>query len=280
MSLTGRFCGRIAFICLAMLPLLARAQCDYSHWVSVWPGPYPTVIQPKQVFLFSGNALGGAQSLAARLQQFGSGIHVYLWSAHDSVDLVVLDRLVFTESADVESHTQVLLTPSRPLLGGTEYEMRAFQGHENLFYLFSPGRLAPGQKRATAYRWKTSSTPDTLAPRWVATPVVKEKKYEANSEGLDNYVLFSMPLRDSTRCLVKATVRHVQGGESVTTYIVPWQNQLGVGWFTCGGAVHFKSEEEYTVLFEAIDTAGNRASASGTPIRFRAPKRVACCWGN
>ncbi|MBH8556635.1 hypothetical protein [Hymenobacter negativus] len=263
-----------------MLPLLAQAQCDYSPWVSVWPGPYPEVIQPKQVFLFSGNGLGGAQSLAARLQQFGSAIHVYLWSAHDSVDLLVLDRLIFTEPADVDSRTQVVLAPSRPLLTGTEYELRAFKDNENLFYLFSPGRLAPGQKRATAYRWKTTSTPDTVAPRWVATPAVKEKKYEANSEGLDNYVLFSLPLRDSSRCLVKATIRHPTSAQSVTTYLIPWQNQLGVGWFTCGGDVHFKSEEEYTVSFEAIDTAGNRAFVSGIPIRFRAPKRVACCWGN
>lgn len=280
MKLLGCFCGYIAIIWLAMLPLLAQAQCDYSPWISVWPSPYPEVIQPKQIFLFSGNGLGGAQSQAAKLQQFGNAIHVYLWSAHDSVDLLVLDQLVFTEPSDAESHLKVLLTPSHPLLAGAEYELRAFKGSENLFYLFSPGRSAPGQKRATAYRWKTSSTPDIIAPRWVATPVVKEKKYEANSEGLENYVLFSLPLRDSTRCLVKTTIRHMASGQSITNYLIPWQNQLGIGWFTCGGDVHFKSEEEYTVSFEAIDTAGNRASASGTPIRFRAPKRVACCWGN
>ncbi|MET4072824.1 hypothetical protein [Hymenobacter sp. UYCo722] len=263
---------------LALFPTLVWGQCDFSPWVTVWP-IQAEIIQPRQLFLFSGSGLGGTQSLASKLQQFTGSIRVYLWSSRDSVDLIMLDRLNFPGAGTFEDHTQLLLQPSRPLLPDTEYELRALRGRENLFYLFAPGRLAPGQRRATAYRWKTSSVPDSKAPVWLATPTVLQKKYEANSEGTDNYVLFSNPLRDSSKCLIKATIRDANDGASVTTYLLPWQNQLPIGWFTCGGDIRFKSEEEYSVRFEAIDAAGNRAFASGQPIRFRAPKKVACCWG-
>ncbi|GAB3740274.1 hypothetical protein GCM10027594_20260 [Hymenobacter agri] len=271
--------GRLAIAWLMLIPSGVWAQCDYSPWISVWPAQ-AEAIQTRQVFLLTGNGLGGAQSQASWLQQFGSGIHAYLWSAHDSVDLRVFDRATVTEVGGGVSYTQVLLTPSRPLLPDAEYELRAFRDNENLSHLFRPGRLAPGQKRATAYRWKTSLVPDVAAPRWVNTPVIQQKKYEANSEGIENYVSFSNPLRDSSQYLIKATIRHLSTGDSVAAYLRPWQNQLSIGWFTCSGNVRFKSEEEYTIRFEAVDAAGNRASVSGTPILFRAPKRVACCWGD
>jgi hypothetical protein len=269
----------IAISWLTLFPAMVRAQCDYSIWVNVWP-PQAEVIQPRQIFLLSGNGLGGTQSLASTLQKFGNSIHVFLWSADDSVDLMILDRLIYPAVEESEAETQLLLQPSRPLLPNTEYELRAFRGNENLFHLFAPGRLAPGQRRATAYLWRTSSAPDIMAPVWRTTPTVQQKKYEDNSEGTENYVSFSNPLRDSSKYLVKATIRHVNNGESVTTYLLPWQNQFSIGWFTCGGNVRFKSEQEYTVRFDAIDAAGNRASASGQPIRFKAPKKVACCWSN
>ena len=268
-----------AIIWLTLFPSMAWAQCDYSIWINVWPAQ-AEVIQPKQIFLLSGNGLGGTQSLASTLQKFGNSIHVFLWSAHDSVDLMILDRLIYPTVEGPEAQTQLLLQPIRPLIPDTEYELRAFRGNENLFYLFAQRRIAPGQRRATDYLWKTSSAPDIMPPVWLTIPVVQQKKYEANSEGTENYVSFSNPLRDSSKYLVKATIRHVNNGESVTTYLFPWQNQFSIGWFTCGGNVRFMSEEEYTVRFEAIDAAGNHASASGQPISFKAPKKVACCWGN
>lgn len=202
---------------------------------------------------------------------------MYLWSVHDSVNLEVLDQVISPEDAQYGKYTQLLLQPSRPLLASSEYELRASRGSENLFYLFENKRQVSGQRGATAYRWRTAANPDLLAPRWTATPAVKEKKHEANSEGLNNYVLFTRPLLDSSQCLVRATVRHGQSGKQVMAYLTP-QEQLGIGWFTCGGNVRFKSEEAYTVRLEAIDAVGNRSVASGAPIPFRAPKRVHCCW--
>jgi len=225
-----------------------------------------------------GNHTGGPNSLEKLVPRFGKSIRAYLWSAHDSVELQVVEQLSFHTGQEWEAYAQVLLQPSRPLLPDSVYELRVWRDAENLFYLFRNGRPAPGKPRIPVYRWKVSAVADTQSPVWTATPMVQELKYENNSEGTENYVLFTNPLRDSSAYLIRATVREVQSGEQTTMYINPWQGLLPIGWFTCGGAVRFKSEAAYTVRFEAIDAAGNRASASGSPIPFRAPKRVNCCW--
>lgn len=255
-----------------------RAQCVSDPWIKVWPALETKLIQPRQVFLFSGSHTGGSYSPEKLLPQFGTAIHACLWSAHDSVELLVLEHLEFKGGSEWDAHAQALLQPSRPLLPDTVYELRVARSEENLFNLFRTGRPEPGKRRSTAYRWKVSAVVDAQAPAWTATPSVQKAKYENNSEGTDNYVLFSCPLRDASLCLVEATVRHVSSGQQFRFFLGPWQAQLPIGWFTCGGNVPFKSEEAYTATFEAIDAAGNRALSSGTPIHFRAPKKTTCCW--
>ncbi|GAC1603453.1 MAG: hypothetical protein NVS3B25_32150 [Hymenobacter sp.] len=249
----------------------ARGQlCDQSPWITVWPNENASRIQPRQVFLLSGSSW-----LRKEMEQFGQATQVYLWAPHDSVPLLVLDRQTISDG-----RLQLLLLPRQPLQADSLYELRAVRNQENLFSLFRNSRPVPGKRRATAYRWRVAHTPDTQAPVWTATPALVGKVYEDNSEGTDNYVVFSCPLRDSSACLVKTTVRHLPDGELASAYTLPTrQNQLVCGWFTCSGDVSFRSEEAYTIHFEAIDAAGNRAGASGAPLPFQAPKKVACCWG-
>jgi hypothetical protein len=262
----------------SFLPRSAVAQCMTEIWLGVWPAENTQAIQSRQVFMFSGGYTGGPNSLEKMVPQFGKTIRAYLWSAHDSVELRVMEQLSVNTEQEFDAYAQVLLQPSRPLLPDSVYELHAWRDNENMFYLFRNGRPVPGKTRTTAYRWKVSAVADTQAPVWTATPSVQKSKYESNSEGVENYVLFSNPVRDSSSYLIKATVWHVNSKESATKYLLPWQNQLPIGWFTCGGSVRFKSQEAYTVRFEAIDAAGNRAVVSGRPIPFQAPKKVACCW--
>ena len=257
-----------------------RAQCISSPLISVWPSLDTRLIQPRQVFLFSGTYTGGTNSPEQLVPLFGKTIHAYLWSAHDSVELLVRERFEYKDAEAWHAHAQVLLQPSRPLLPHSTYELRVFRAAENLFYMFRSVRPAPGKRWAIAHRWKVSAVADTQAPVWTTTPSVKTAKYEDNSEGTENYVMFSYPLRDTSSCLVRTTVCSVSDGAIFRFIIQPWQGQLPIGWFTCGGDVRFKSEGAYTVSFEAIDSAGNRAFANGVPIPFQAPKKVACCWGN
>ncbi|MFD2717236.1 hypothetical protein ACFST9_00815 [Hymenobacter monticola] len=278
-----RFARAIVLLCLLYCrAALARveAQCSTSPWITVWPDLETKLIQPRQVFLFSGSYSGGKYSLEKMLPQFGTAIRATLWSAHDSVDLLVLGHFEYTGTDAWDAHSQLLLQPSRPLLPDSVYELRVARADENLYFLFRNGQPKPGQRRATAYRWQVSAVPDEQAPAWVATPTVQQAKYEANSEGIENYVMFSYPLRDASPCLLRATVRHVSSRLESRFMLQTWHDRLPIGWFTCGGNVRLKSEEAYTVSFEAIDAAGNRAVATGTPIPFRAPIKVACCWGN
>ncbi|RYE89944.1 MAG: hypothetical protein EOO37_04040 [Cytophagaceae bacterium] len=174
-----------------------------------------------------------------------------------------------------DENLQLLLEPRRPLVLGEQYELRVEGLSKSTFGLFENFGKGPG----TRYRWQVAAAADTQPPQWLATPAPVEKKYAANSEGLENYVLFSCPLQDSSACLVETTILHASSGRKITFYVLPWRGRLPIGWFTCGGDIRFKSEETYSVSFEAIDAAGNRASATGTPITFRAPRKVASPWG-
>jgi hypothetical protein len=200
------------------------------------------------------------------MRQIGYATQVYLWSAHDSVQLVVKERAVTDDS-----NLSILLQPSRPLLPDSIYELRVRRNDENIFWIFKNRVLTPGKPGKTIYQWRVASASDKQAPTWIGTPTTIKKVFSDNSEGTENYVLFSCPLTDASAYIVKATVHHVRSGLKSTAYLHTWEGQLAVGWFTCGGDFRFASQEECTVLFEAIDAAGNRSSASGIPIPFQAP---------
>ena len=252
---------------LACAPLPGYAQCEGPDlWLTVWPRDTAQVIQPRQIFLFG----GGTDYLREGAEQLGRSRAVYLWSAHDSVALRVLERI-----SQPDGYVQLLLQPSRPLLPDSVYELRAETITPKAMTLF----ITRGKPGTSPHRWRVATRPDTQAPSWLATPTVVKKEYSVNSEGVNNYVLFSAPVRDASAYVVRATIRHMPSGQQIISYVLPWQQQLPFGWFTCGGDIRFESQEAYSITLEAIDAAGNRASATGAGIRFQAPTKVASPWG-
>ncbi|MBT9394543.1 hypothetical protein KLP40_15335 [Hymenobacter sp. NST-14] len=261
-----RYCFYVFSLLLLLTARPTAGQCLSQWHITVWPEGDAT-IQPRQILLFSA---GANTSAHPNLPQFGRQIQVYLWSRHDSVPLLLLDQPVNPLSSDL----QVLMQPARPLLPDTVYYLRTSLPPTG-YSLFRMQRARAGSKQLViAHHWRVSSAPpDTQAPRWVATPTVVRKEYSENSEGINNYVLFSYPVQDSSLVLVRATIRSERLEKPNVSYLKSWQNQLGIGWFTCGGDFQFASGEEYTVLFEALDAAGNRSQATGHPIPFRSPSR-------
>lgn len=258
---------------LALATPAAQAQCAAPIWIGVWPSNKASLIQPRQIFLFTISTTTFSDPvLHAGFQQLGSDIHLYLWSAHDSVPLVVRDRLLDAGTQ------QLLMQVNRPLLPDSTYELRAQRGAEDVFYFFQNGFFGPEKRKATIYHWQVVSTPDTRAPIWTSTPTLLKTVYEENSEGIENYAAFNYPLQDASDCLVKTTVQHKQSGQQTTSYLISWQNMLLIGWFTCGGNFQLASQADYTVTFKALDANGNQASVSSTAIPFRAPKRVTTGW--
>lgn len=255
----------ISFLLFSLVYTLpVAAQCDFSPWLSVWPDEQQEVIQPRQVFLFSASTLSLSYS---ELERLGRTTEVYLWSTQDSVSLQLQEQSVGI------GDKQRLFRPMRPLQPLLIYELRARNESDNKFYIFRQRQHQPGQRPASAYRWRVSDTIDTVPPHWTATPAVVRREYSENSEGVNNYVQFSYPVQDASPVLVRATIRTARLAAPVVSYLIPWQNQLGIGWFTCGGNFIFGPNEACNVTFEALDAAGNRSSASGRPIQFRGPAR-------
>lgn len=257
----------ISLFLLIAVPRPGYTECIEQYDIAVWPDEHSTAtIQPRQLFLFS----AGRQRHAAHraLLDFGRQIQMYLWSKHDSVPLLLLEQPANPLSSDL----QVLMQPARPLLPDTVYHLRTSLPPAG-YSLFRMQRAQPGSKQLIiALHWRVSSAPpDVQAPRWMATPVVLHRKYSENSEGIDNFVQFSYPMLDASPVLVRATIRSERQEKPIVSYLTSWQNQLGVGWFTCGGNFTFWPDEACTVTFEALDAAGNRSSASGRPIPFRGP---------
>lgn len=241
----------------------ALGQCVFSSEILVWPSVKQAEIQPRQVFLFS----AGLNARHENLRQIGRSTTVYLWSAHDSVPLVVRER----PQNKVGSVLQLLMQPSRPLLADSLYELRVGKSPNDTYFYFRIGQWNGKSRQATMPRWKVAATPDSQAPRWSSTPTVLKKEYSENSEGVNNYVYFSNPVLDNSPYIVRATIRNTRKPYPTVTYLTPWEGYLYVGWFTCDGNFDFTSEEHCTITFEAIDAAGNRSSASGRPVPFQAP---------
>lgn len=257
------------FISLFLLSAEAQpvfADCVPQPDIVVWPDEYAAAIQPRQIFLFSAGSYTNART---DLLHFGRQIQVYLWSAHDSVPLLLLDQ----PANPLSNNRQVLMQPARPLLLDTVYHLRTNLPPPAGYRLFRMQRARPGSNQLIiALRWRVSSAPpDTQAPRWTATPAVVHQKYSENSEGINNYVQFSYPLQDTSPVLVRATIRTARLATPVVSYLTPWHNLLGIGWFTCGGDFIFGPEEACTVTFEALDAAGNRSHATGWPIPLQGP---------
>lgn len=266
-----RYCFYLFLFALLLLLTVGPplyAECVPQPDIAVWPDEYAAAtIQPRQLFLFSvGRRTTGRRDLLA----FGRQIQVYLWSKHDSVPLLLLDQPANPLSNDL----QVLMQPARPLLPDTVYHLRTSLPPPAGYSLFRMQRAQAGSNQfVIAHQWRVSRTPpDTQAPRWTATPAVVRKKYSENSEGIDNYVLFSYPMLDASPVLVRATIRSERQEKPIVSYLTPWQNQLGIGWFTCGGNFAFWPDEACTVTFEALDAAGNRSQATGSPLPFQGPE--------
>jgi hypothetical protein len=241
----------------------AVGQCVFLRGIQVWPSIRQAEIQPRQMFLFSAGPYGYQENL----RQIGRSLTVYLWSAHDSVALQVRERPPYEDRTDL----QLLMQPSRPLLADSLYELRVGKSPNDTYFFFSIGQWNGKNHQATIPRWKVAATPDSQAPLWASTPTVLQKEYSQNSEGVNHCVYFSNPVLDNSPYLVRATIRTTRKPYPTVTYLAPWQGQLAVGWFTCGGNFDFASEETCTITFEALDAAGNRSSASGRPIPFQAP---------
>ncbi|MBD2715274.1 hypothetical protein KBK19_09525 [Microvirga sp. STR05] len=249
-------------------PWPVYAECVEQRDIAVWPDEYAAAtIQPRQLFLFSA---GSRTNGRLAILDFGRQTQVYLWSKHDSVPLLLLDQTVNPLSSDL----QVLMQPVRPLLPDTVYHLRTSLPPPAGYSLFRMQRARAGSNQLIiAHRWRVSSAlSDTQAPRWTATPAVLHKEYSSNSEGINNFVQFSYPMLDASPVLVRATIRSARQAQPVVSYLTPWQNQLGIGWFTCGGNFAFGPSEDCTVTFEALDAAGNRSLATGRPISFRGPR--------
>jgi hypothetical protein len=250
----------LAFLLSTLLP--AGAQC-IQMGIMIWPDFQSKTIQPRQIFLVYGSA-----QVQPQLLHLCHGKRLYLWSPEDSVSLRLLDYQL-QKSGTV----QLLLQPSQPLQPGCAYELRT-ELDANSIYLYYQNRDPRTKKPlATRYAWQVATTPDLQAPLWLATPTVVRNVYSINSEGIDNYVLFSCPLRDSSTFLVKAVVQRTADKVRTTSYILPWQSHLPIGWLTCDGDVSFRPAEEYTVTFEALDAAGNRTQATSSPVPFKSPTR-------
>lgn len=153
------------------------------------------------------------------------------------------------------------------------YHLRTSLPPPDGYHLFRMQRAQAGSNHLLiAHRWRVSSAPpDTQAPRWMATPAVFHREYSHNSEGINNFVQFSFPVLDASPVLVRATIRSARQAKPVVSYLTPWQNQLGIGWFSCSGNFTFALSEYCTVTFEALDAAGNRSYATGRPISFQGP---------
>jgi hypothetical protein len=243
----------------ALLP--TNAQC-IQMGIMIWPDFQAKTIQPRQLFLVYDSTI-----VEPSLIQLCHDKKLYLWSPDDSVSLLLLDY-----QHKASETTQLLLQPSQPLQVGCDYELRTEIDAYSIYLYYQNRDLRTKKLPATRYKWQVTAA-DQQAPLWIATPTVVSKEYSENSEGVDNYVLFSCPLRESSAYIVKVVVQRVADKVRTTSYVLPWQNCLPIGWLTCGGNVDFQPNEEYTVTFEALDAAGNRAQATSSPVSFKSPLR-------
>ena len=83
------------------------------------------------------------------------------------------------------------------------------------------------------------------------------------------YAVFSCPLNDNSKLLVKATVTNMTTGQVVAYILKPQKGQIRIGHGMCSGAFVFKNNENYQVEFDIVNQNGEFLNWSNKPIKFK-----------
>lgn len=239
------------FLCFLALSGVARAECE-RNGVKLFPSPN-SVVPTNAQFLLEG--IGREQERVSRLV----GKTLLMTSGQNRVSVQV--RPGFRSEV---GRVTVVLVPSAPLAPSETWGLvlaDVLEGAELLNWSGSDV-LYP--------QWKVGSRSDDRPPVFERPPAAASAFHQEGSRG----VRFRMTLKEDSPSFLIATVRRARGSTALQRYPVMVNGgEVVLGHDTCSGSFTWEDGRAYRVLFDAVDSAGNR-SLTAPPVEFQAPVAV------
>lgn len=245
----------ISILIVLSFSLFAYADCAATG-ISIFPSNYS--IKQNSIFVIDGYA----QSQAVILE-LDKKYKVYLKSGDSKIRLIVSELYVGQFYL-----TQAILKPETELIAGLEYTVciEGLPEYETL------KRYNTKTRKNEAVSYKILAEKDEIAPQITAKPKVIDKSIVHFGCGPAVYVIFDNPVKDSSELLVKTTLKNKTTGKETTYYILPSENQIGVGHSMCSGAFDFDENKDYEIEFSFMDASGNMTAWTGERITFTKPE--------
>ena len=85
---------------------------------------------------------------------------------------------------------------------------------------------------------------------------------------IDEFVVFSLAVRDKSDVIVRTTVKNLSTGKESSFYLTIKGNELYVGRNECSGPFTFLDEGKYDLVVSLVDASGNISDYEDRPVRF------------
>lgn len=247
---------RKIFTILSALLIAASSYADCA-WSGLWAFPSGKTIKQNSIFILT--AYGGSQPI---IHELNKKHNIYLKNGYEQIKLIVTETCVGQFAL-----TQALLKPERELEAGIQYTMFIDgipEGEQLKHYNDTTRQFEP-------VRYTVVKGTDTEKPVVSSIPKEIDKSYILYGCGPAMYVIFDLPVKDSSALLIKATVKNLKSGKETKYYISPKDGRIEIGHGMCSGAFAFDDSKNYEVKFSFMDASGNIADTSGEAIPFTKP---------
>lgn len=229
----------------------ARADCE-REGAKLFPAPH-SVVPTNVRFLLEG--IGKDQERVSKLV----GRTLVMTSGEDKVSVQV--RPGYRSEA---GRVTVWLVPSVELSPGRQWGlglMDALEGVELLNW---------GGSDVLYPQWRVADRADSKPPAFKSPPAASTAFNRGGARG----VKFRFVLQEESPTFLLATLRRAKGSAAIQRYpVMVNASEVVLGHDACSGGFTWDEGRAYRVLFEAVDSAGNRSLLTD-PIEFQAPLPV------
>lgn len=231
----------IACLIFLFIGFNSFADCS-SSGLSV----YPSQKEVKKDNLFIVEGYAHSQKVITGLN---TEFPVYLECGNERIALLVLET-----HAGQFSLNQAILKPEKPLTPGKEYVFVI----DKLFDQPLPGKYNPKTRKLDPISYVVKDESDTEAPKWIKTPIEKNKSLIHLGCGPLIYVHFELAVKESSDFLIKTTFKSLETGKETIYYLMnEGREGLSIGHDMCSGEFNFNEGTKYQAKFQLMDLSGN-----------------------
>lgn len=241
-----------------MLSIFSIANLNaFCAWNGFKVFPSGNTINQNSIIILEG--YGESQNI---IKELNKKFPIYLVNGKQKVKLKIKEILIGQLNL-----TQAVLIPETKLKIGLNYTLFI----ENLPYYEPLKRWNSKLSKHESIFYNVVKGKDKLQPIFKTIPKEIKKTNIQYGCGPAKYVEFDCQVEESSKYLVKTTVRSLKSGNETTYYIEPKNGIILIGHDMCSGEFTFNEGDNYEIEFSLMDELSNLTKWTGERIKFTKP---------